>query len=100
MSSRLALLAVIPVAVVVFLVTRPGGTHRATHPRYYLSLGDSLSQGMEPNSTGLTVDTANGYADQLRALEAKRIPGLKLVKLGCGGENTFSMLSGRQLRVN
>ncbi len=62
--------------------------------RYYLSLGDSLAQGMQPNSAGLTVNTDQGYADQLYAIEKRRVPGLKLVKLGCGGETTTSFLTG------
>lgn len=63
--------------------------------RYYLSLGDSLAQGMQPDSAGLTVNTDQGYADQLYALERASIPNLLLVKLGCGGETTTSMLTGR-----
>jgi lysophospholipase L1-like esterase len=64
-------------------------------PRYYLSLGDSLAQGMQPDVAGITLNTAQGYADQLYALERRRIPGLQLVKLGCGGETSSSFLSGR-----
>ena len=62
--------------------------------RYYLSLGDSLAQGMQPGPGGLTVNTDHGYADQLYASEKTRIAGLKLVKLGCGGETTTSFLTG------
>ncbi len=67
----------------------------ASAPRYYLALGDSLSQGMQPTPQGATVDTNQGYADDLVATEAHRVPGLRLVKLGCGGETTGSMLTGR-----
>ena len=63
--------------------------------RYYLALGDSLAQGMQPEAAGITVDTDRGYADQLYAAERKQIRGLKLVKLGCGGETTSSFLRGR-----
>jgi lysophospholipase L1-like esterase len=63
--------------------------------RYYLALGDSLAQGMQPEASGITVDTDEGYADQLYGIERARIPGLKLVKLGCGGETTTSFLTGR-----
>src|SRR5207244_3581011 len=68
--------------------SRPGA-------RYYLALGDSLAQGMQPDPSGLLVNTGQGYADQLYAIEHRRIPSLKLVKLGCGGETTSSMRSGR-----
>jgi lysophospholipase L1-like esterase len=80
------------VAVLALLTAVPA---EAAAPRYYLSLGDSLAQGMQPDSAGLTVNTDEGYADQLFAIEKRRIPGLKLVKLGCGGETTTSFLTGR-----
>jgi lysophospholipase L1-like esterase len=66
----------------------------AVRPRYYLALGDSLAQGMQPEASGVTVNTTEGYADQLYAIERAAIPGLRLVKLGCGGETTASFLSG------
>ncbi len=66
----------------------------AAPSRYYLSLGDSLAQGMQPEADGITVDTDQGYADQLYTLEKPRLAGLKLVKLGCGGETTTSFLTG------
>ena len=66
----------------------------AAPSRYYLSLGDSLAQGMQPEADGVTVDTDEGYADQLYTLEKPKIAGLKLVKLGCGGETTTSFLTG------
>jgi len=72
-----------------------GAPASASGAHYYLSLGDSLSQGMQPNSSGITVNTDQGYADQLYAIERHRIPGLKLVKLGCGGETTTSFLTGK-----
>jgi lysophospholipase L1-like esterase len=68
---------------------------RAGVTRYYLALGDSLAQGMQPDTAGITRNTNQGYADQLYALENRRIPRLKLVKLGCGGETTSSFLTGR-----
>jgi len=67
---------------------------RSPGVRYYLALGDSLAQGMQPDAAGITVNTAQGYADQLYAIERASIPRLKLVKLGCGGETTGSFLTG------
>jgi lysophospholipase L1-like esterase len=79
------------VVVVALMAVAPADAARA---RYYVSLGDSLAQGMQPNAAGLTVNTDQGYADQLYAIEKAKIPGLKLVKLGCGGETTTSFLTG------
>ena len=83
--------AIFALVTVLFLAVPAG----ASAARYYLSLGDSLAQGMQPNASGLTVNTDEGYADQLYTIERSRIPGLKLVKLGCGGETTTSFLTGR-----
>jgi lysophospholipase L1-like esterase len=90
MLRRLASLATC--ATVLALLT--GAPANAAGPRYYLSLGDSLAQGMQPNAAGLTVNTDQGYADQLYAIEKPKIAHLKLVKLGCGGETTSSFLTG------
>jgi lysophospholipase L1-like esterase len=64
-------------------------------PRYYLALGDSLSQGVQPNLKGVSSNTNEGYADDLYQTELKRIHSLQLVKLGCGGESTQSMITGK-----
>jgi lysophospholipase L1-like esterase len=70
----------------------PVAAHAAPKPKYYLSLGDSLSVGVQPNSAGVSVETTRGYADQLFALKRRSVSGLRLYKLGCGGEDTASML--------
>jgi lysophospholipase L1-like esterase len=69
---------------------KPGPT-----PRYYVALGDSLSQGMQPDAKGLTVDTDDGYVDDIGAWALKRIPTLQVIKLGCGGDTTTSLLTGK-----
>lgn len=85
----------VPVLCALALALLSAARAGAATPRYYLSLGDSLAQGMQPDAAGLTLDTNEGYADQLLAIEKRRIPSLKLVKLGCGGETTTSFLTGR-----
>ncbi len=71
------------------------GKSHAIETRYYLALGDSLSQGMQPNTSGVTLNTNQGYTDQLFQIERARIKGLKLVKIGCGGDTTGSLLTGK-----
>jgi lysophospholipase L1-like esterase len=61
---------------------------------YYLALGDSLALGVQPDSTGTSLRTGQGYADQLSAGWRRRLPGLRLVKLGCLGETTATMIHG------
>jgi lysophospholipase L1-like esterase len=64
-------------------------------PRYYLALGDSLSQGMQPDQNGTTLNTDEGYVDDIFGVEQHHIKNLQLVKLGCGGETTGSMITGQ-----
>jgi lysophospholipase L1-like esterase len=70
------------------------GRRPSKHVRYYLALGDSLSQGVQPLANGQSVETKQGYANDLYADYRKQIPGLKLVDLGCPGDTTTSMLTG------
>ena len=68
--------------------------HRQPRTTYYVSLGDSLSQGVQPNAAGTSLPTAQGYPNQLYAALRRTHPGLRLVKLGCGGETTTTMING------
>jgi lysophospholipase L1-like esterase len=81
-------LAAVAIAAVV-----PAAASAAPH--YYLSLGDSLAQGVQPNAAGTSVETNQGYPDQLYATLKAKYPGLQLVKLGCPGESTTSMITGK-----
>jgi len=67
---------------------------KAPPATYYLALGDSLAQGVQPNAAGVSVATSDGYADQVYAALHPSRPGLRLVKLGCPGETTASMING------
>jgi lysophospholipase L1-like esterase len=69
-------------------------SHYPFAPSYYLSLGDSLSQGVQPNAAGDSVETNQGYPDQLYAALRLGNPRLRLVKLGCPGETTGTMITG------
>jgi lysophospholipase L1-like esterase len=61
---------------------------------YYLSIGDSLAQGVQPNAAGHSVKTNQGYADDLWARYHATSPSLRLAKLGCPGETTSTMING------
>jgi lysophospholipase L1-like esterase len=56
---------------------------------YYVALGDSLAEGDQPSGV-----LGHGYADQLYAALKADDPTLKLENLACGGETTWSMISG------
>jgi lysophospholipase L1-like esterase len=91
-----ALLAAAAVACGAAAALLPGlAMAKAASPHYYLALGDSLSQGMQPDLHGVTRNTKQGYANDLLAIERSRVHNLQLVQLGCGGETTTSMLTGQ-----
>lgn len=65
----------------------------ATH--YYVSLGDSLAAGVQPTGDPTEMyRTSDGYADQLYAIAKTHYSKLQLVKLGCPGETTVTMVEG------
>jgi hypothetical protein len=75
-----------------------GGSHQR-HPRpehldYYLALGDSLAAGVQPDASGRSLPTTEGYAYDLAAHLRERSRHLGLVNLGCPGESTTTMLVG------
>ncbi len=98
MRSRVRIAFAAAVAAAVTACSGPptsADSHAVPIPAsYYLALGDSLSQGVQPNATGASVETEQGYPDQLYAALRPRHPGLRLVKLGCPGETTSTMIDG------
>jgi lysophospholipase L1-like esterase len=93
---RIAFAAAVAAAVTACSgpVTSAGSHAKPIPASYYLALGDSLSLGVQPNATGASVETQQGYPDQLYAALRPRHPGLRLVKLGCPGETTSTMIDG------
>jgi lysophospholipase L1-like esterase len=92
--TALAVAAVALVAACSGPGRSPGAHVRAGPPSYYLALGDSLSQGVQPDATGVGVPTRQGYPDQVYAVLRRSHPALRLVKLGCPGETTGTMING------
>ena len=69
------------------------GTARNTH--YYVALGDSLSTGFQPTAVGDGTETRSGYVNDLYAYERRHVRRLGAVDLGCPGDTTTSLLTGR-----
>jgi lysophospholipase L1-like esterase len=93
--------AVVAAATVLVAAGPATATPAAGAPdkvQYYLSLGDSLAQGYQPIGgpwSPLGFPGYNqGYADQLLKLARGGYEQLRLVKLGCGGETTTTMIAG------
>jgi lysophospholipase L1-like esterase len=96
-SVRVALAAAIAAAAVTACsgsATSVRSDAQAGPATYYLALGDSLSQGVQPDAAGTSVETGQGYANQLYAMLRSGQPALQLVKLGCPGETTRTMIHG------
>lgn len=88
---------IVAAAVAAVVCLAPAGAlaqGHATGKQYYLALGDSLSRGAQPNTSGTTVPTNKGYANDLRAVEKKKFNDLTLQQLGCLGETTTTMIKG------
>ena len=79
----------VAIALLLALLIPATPAPAASRATYYLSLGDSLAQGLQPVGS-----THHGYADQLFKLERQQpqYSRLRLQKLGCGGESTASIL--------
>jgi len=81
---------IVAACILVLLGITPSAAAGAGQaPVYYLSLGDSLAAGTQPGQ----FSSNEGYADQLASDLRTRLPTLQLVKLGCPGETTASMIT-------
>ena len=89
-AAALALTAA--VAVPAAAADRPTAAPKGAE--YYLSLGDSLSVGVQPNAKGVDLETDQGYADQLYKILKGANSDLQLVKLGCPGETSATLNKG------
>jgi lysophospholipase L1-like esterase len=71
------------------LIGAPGPVWATSETTYYVSLGDSAAAGFQP-----TGQDDRGYADQLYERVAPDYHDLRLLKLGCPGETSASLISG------
>nr|WP_121188066.1 GDSL-type esterase/lipase family protein [Nocardiopsis sp. Huas11] len=65
-----------------------------TEPNYYLSLGDSLTVGVQPDENGRGEMTSQGYTDVLYRNLYDADSTLGHERMGCGGEDTTTFLEG------
>ena len=87
-------LALTAATAVPAMADQQPASHHDHGQEYYLALGDSLSVGVQPNAQGTDVLTDQGYADQLYRVLRFADPGLRLVKLGCPGETSGTLVNG------
>jgi len=95
-ATSIAVVTVVATATIAGAAPALAAHHATatTSQTFYLSLGDSLAQGVQPNKSGVSVETNQGYPNQLFTALHSGSPTLKLVKLGCPGETTATMING------
>jgi len=93
-ASLAATAACLLPAVGASSATTGAAASRAAATQYYLALGDSLAAGDQPDHTGATVSTTQGYVNQLDALLAAHGHTLTLRNLGCESETTWTFVHG------
>jgi lysophospholipase L1-like esterase len=86
-------LRTIPLALAALLALPAAPSATASSPRLYVSLGDSLSAGVQPDKTGKNRPTAEGYVDRVATSLRSHGGPLRVLKLGCGG-TTATLMSG------
>jgi lysophospholipase L1-like esterase len=85
-----AALAGLLLAVGAAVGAAPASAAEPTH--YYVSLGDSLAAGYQPDAHGNVPGVS--YTDQLYTRLAASDPTLRHVQFGCSGETTTTMIDG------
>jgi lysophospholipase L1-like esterase len=92
---RALLIGLILLLTTASSVHAAGGSSADKANLYYVSVGDSLAASVQP--VGDPADlyrTHDGYAEQLLTQAQARSPKLSLIKLGCPGESTGTMIHG------
>jgi lysophospholipase L1-like esterase len=92
MKRRLTMFAAVALAVV--LVGGAPVASAASKATYYVSLGDSLAASFQPIGFGSDFEGTQGYAEQLFKAARATDDQLRLVKFGCGGEISSSLVTG------
>ncbi|KOX20879.1 lipase [Nocardiopsis sp. NRRL B-16309] len=72
----------------------PADERVGTESSYYLSLGDSLTVGVQPDADGRPETTSDGYTDVLYRNMYDSDSTLDHERMGCGGEDTTSFVEG------
>ncbi|GAA1082938.1 GDSL-type esterase/lipase family protein [Nocardiopsis metallicus] len=87
-------MAAVAAAVVVAGCSGGGDAEPTTTQSFYLSLGDSLTVGVQPDEDGRAQETAEGYTDVLYRELKDADSTLQHERMGCGGEDTTTFIEG------
>jgi lysophospholipase L1-like esterase len=93
-SRRIIVVLALVLLLILGVAAAPGAAAPRPH-QYYLSLGDSVAAGWQPDPvTGESDFTRQAYTDQIFWTLRLGMPGLRHAKMGCPGETTASMIDG------
>ncbi|GAB3730970.1 GDSL-type esterase/lipase family protein [Nocardiopsis nanhaiensis] len=87
-------MAAVTAAVVVAGCSGGGDDEANTAQNFYLSLGDSLTVGVQPDEEGQAEETSEGYTDVLYRSLKDEDSTLQHERMGCGGEDTTTFIGG------
>lgn len=87
-------MAAVAAAVVVAGCSGGGDEEPTTTQSFYLSLGDSLTVGVQPDEDGRAQETAEGYTDVLYRELKDADSTVQHERMGCGGEDTTTFIEG------
>jgi lysophospholipase L1-like esterase len=90
---RASVAVAVAVAGLALSVPSPAAAGRR---HYYVSLGDSLAVGVQPDGPPPYNETDFGYTNQLLTILRRQQPALVHQGFGCGGESTVSLIGGSQ----
>jgi lysophospholipase L1-like esterase len=88
MKQHLLILLLLALAAMLLGPPAALAEHEDHAVHYYVAVGDSLAAGPERGGD------VNDYPEQLLVSLQQADPTLRLVRFGCGGEGTASMISG------
>jgi lysophospholipase L1-like esterase len=92
--SRALPAAVLAAALAAGVMAADAAAPQHDPPPLYVSLGDSLAAGSQPDADGNDRPTPQGYASVVGQRLTKVYPGLETQKLSCGGARTNSLMKG------
>jgi lysophospholipase L1-like esterase len=92
--SRALPAAVLAAALAAGVMAAEAAAPQHAPPPVYVSLGDSLAAGSQPDAGGNDRPTPQGYANVVGQRLAKVYPGLRTQRLSCGGARTGSLMNG------
>ena len=87
-------MAAVAAALVVTGCSGGGEEESPSEQHHYLSLGDSLTVGVQPDASGAPEETPDGYTDVLYRSLKDTDSTLQHERMGCGGEDTTTFIEG------